>query len=331
MQKVLGLSDLIRLLSSELPPTTGQALAEFLENQPELFVGGCQMKCGALEMLSNQAAKTQSNGVPSSTYEWLSNAAAWFYTQNVASFDSDFANVLVKTSFDKDFDLNCIKRFEGNPIYIPLEKPCECKLGSHASFSKDTGTFLGVVVSVESTSQNWATMIYFNFLLISKFVDRDNTDWAISNFLVATRDGESFSIDKFLQSFKTFVLDDEGVAKEIIEKLVYLLSDEPEAIEWRHEVLDFVPQIRKHKRRASTIYAPRQPRVKRFGEAFGNEIRQASAAMGTDRSVKPHIRSAHWHTYLVGEGRSKRVIRWLKPIFVHSRQADPASTRIPAY
>jgi hypothetical protein len=204
MQKVLGLSDLIRLLSSELPPTTGRALAEFLENQPELFVGGCQMKCGALEMLSNQAAKTQSNGVPSSTYEWLSNAAAWFYTQNVASFDSDFANVLVKTSFDKDFDLNCIKRFEGNPIYIPLEKPCECKLGSQASFSKDTGTFLGVVVSVESTSQNWATMIYFNFLLISKFVDRDNTDWAISNFLVATRDGESFSIDKFLRHSRTF-------------------------------------------------------------------------------------------------------------------------------
>ena len=96
MQKILGLSDLIRLLSRALPPTTGQVLAEFLEKQPELFVGGCQMKCGALEMLSNQASKTQSNGVPSSTYEWLSNAAAWFYTQNVASFDFDFANVLVK-------------------------------------------------------------------------------------------------------------------------------------------------------------------------------------------------------------------------------------------
>lgn len=304
-------------------------MAEFLEKQPELFVGGCQMKDGVLEMLSEQREKT--SGLSSSSYAWLSAASAWYFTQNVASFDSDFAKVLVKTSFDKNFDLNCIKRFEGNPIYIPLEKPCECNLGTQANFQKEKGIFLGVVVSVESKSQNETTGIYFNFLLVSKFVGGDNTDWAISNFLVAIRDGESFSIEEFIHSFRTFVLDDEDVAKEVVEKLVYMLSDEPEAIEWRHEVLDFVPQIRRHKRRASTIYAPRQPRVKRFGEAFGNEIRQASAAMETDRSVRPHIRSAHWHTYLVGEGRSKRVIRWLKPIFVHSRQADPASTRIPAY
>ena len=148
---------------------------------------------------------------------------------------------------------------------------------------------------------DFMTVNSFDFLKVTGFIPE------VKSFGLICHDGgetEPYAIKETIKAFKDHVLDDDQVAEEVINKIVYMLSDEPEAIEWRHEVLDFVPQIRKHKRRASTIYAPRQPRVKRFGEAFGNEIRQASAAMGTDRSVRPHIRSAHWHTYLVGEGRS---------------------------
>jgi len=35
--------------------------------------------------------------------------------------------------------------------------------------------------------------------------------------------------------------------------------------------------------------------------------------------VRPraHIRRAHWHTYLVGAGRSERRLKWLPPIPVN--------------
>lgn len=43
------------------------------------------------------------------------------------------------------------------------------------------------------------------------------------------------------------------------------------------------------------------------------------------RQVRAHIRRAHWHAYLVGQGRSQKVLRWLHPILV-----KPSTEELPA-
>ena len=37
-------------------------------------------------------------------------------------------------------------------------------------------------------------------------------------------------------------------------------------------------------------------------------------------TVRPHIRRAHWHTFLMGAGREKRILKWLPPTFVKSAE-----------
>lgn len=49
--------------------------------------------------------------------------------------------------------------------------------------------------------------------------------------------------------------------------------------------------------------------------ASGTEY-QRSTATGTGRTVRPHVRRAHWHHYWVGEGRTRLEVRWIEPTFV---------------
>lgn len=45
-------------------------------------------------------------------------------------------------------------------------------------------------------------------------------------------------------------------------------------------------------------------------------------------SPRPHIRRAHWHTFLAGQGRCERRIRWLPPIPVNVANTDYLPTVI---
>lgn len=59
-----------------------------------------------------------------------------------------------------------------------------------------------------------------------------------------------------------------------------------------------------------------------MGEEFGSAIRtysaRASSLTAAKGTVRPHIRRAHWHTYLTGTGREKRILKWILPILVKS-------------
>ena len=53
-------------------------------------------------------------------------------------------------------------------------------------------------------------------------------------------------------------------------------------------------------------------------------------AVGTGRSVRPHVRRAHWHHYWVGEGRTRLEVRWIEPTFVlpeGKREVELATVR----
>lgn len=65
------------------------------------------------------------------------------------------------------------------------------------------------------------------------------------------------------------------------------------------------------------------------GIRYGNEIRinkRKIKALGEDQDkktshtkrspIRPHVRAAHWHTYLVGKGRTNRIVKWIPPVFV---------------
>lgn len=36
------------------------------------------------------------------------------------------------------------------------------------------------------------------------------------------------------------------------------------------------------------------------------------------KSIRAHWRTGHWHSYLIGKGRTERIIKWIKPVYVRS-------------
>lgn len=83
------------------------------------------------------------------------------------------------------------------------------------------------------------------------------------------------------------------------------------------------------------MFPPDQPRVWDVGARIGAALRaahldrqvEAHGEIGSGRqSPRPHIRMAHWHTYLVGTGKTERIVKWLPPIPVNIEDGDIVPT-----
>lgn len=60
-----------------------------------------------------------------------------------------------------------------------------------------------------------------------------------------------------------------------------------------------------------------------IGKSFESQMEEQHSSQniltirgGSTHTVRPHIRRAHWHHYWVGEGRTRREVRWLQPTMV---------------
>ena len=113
-------------------------------------------------------------------------------------------------------------------------------------------------------------------------------------------------------------------SSSMLQLLLYLCSEEPDMPEIEH------PQQRR--RLSGGVRSPEAPRVwdvgvrvstaiRRFnGKAtVATDNRESGAAPGSHASPRPHVRSAHWHTYWTGPRDAvfplrKPVMRWIPPL-----------------
>lgn len=118
------------------------------------------------------------------------------------------------------------------------------------------------------------------------------------------------------------------IVEPILSLVLYLCSQAAEIGDGPRRPGNPVP---KRLRDGWRLFAADGPRTWAVGVRLGAALRAAYHARETAReglgaSPRPHVRRAHWHTYLIGEGRSERVLRWLPPIPVNV--TDPA--QLPA-
>ncbi len=115
-----------------------------------------------------------------------------------------------------------------------------------------------------------------------------------------------------------------GVARQlwpIISLLLYLCADDCDFGADGARPTNPAPRKTQRGWRA---FPPDQARTWNVGTRLGAALRaayqrietQKDQAGGSDHRARPrpHIRRAHWHTYLVGEGRAARRVRWLPPV-----------------
>lgn len=98
--------------------------------------------------------------------------------------------------------------------------------------------------------------------------------------------------------------------------LLYACSAEPDSVRLAR------PPARKAGK-GRTRSTPR-PEVHQLGYRVGPELLAARAryerqpgGQRAGRTVRAHVRRAHWHTYRTGPGRTETAIRWLSPVLVH--------------
>lgn len=244
----------------------------------------------------------------------------WWYTKTVAQFDLDMLGELFDTD-DSELMVSleqCCK-FLGSPVLIPFEKP----------YHDDGADILGCIVGFATDDP-----IGFNglnsFVFLPVFMDPETE---LPNFAVGlarfnTRDKKQALPLRDLIGSVAEAQDDGSIPgfslyrKELTAKLAYLLTETPDV---NRCMSVSSPTIKRPRRRPETIFPPERPRFMPLGEEFGNLIRQyrgreAASGHTIHGTVRPHIRRAHWHTFLMGAGREKRILKWLPPTFVKSAE-----------
>lgn len=105
----------------------------------------------------------------------------------------------------------------------------------------------------------------------------------------------------------------------LVSLLLYLCSDEPE-VQDRDE-----PEARpgrpqpKRTKNGWRLFEARKPRIWTVGAGIGEALRRAAQDEATGRTVRAHVRRAHWHGYWTGaRGSDDRRFRyrWLSPMVV---------------
>lgn len=118
----------------------------------------------------------------------------------------------------------------------------------------------------------------------------------------------------------------------LVSLLLYLCAENADIGDGAGGPANPVPKRTKHGWR---LFPPDKVQGWAVGTRIGAALRRGSAetvsgdTSGTHASPRPHIRRAHWHTYLVGTGRSEKRVKWLPPIPVNVAdiEALPATVR----
>ncbi len=108
----------------------------------------------------------------------------------------------------------------------------------------------------------------------------------------------------------------------MLQLVLYLCSDEPDMPEIEH------PQ--KRRTLSGRVRPPEEPRIWDVGVRISNVIRRCrengvsyryddNVEPGSHASPRPHVRSAHWHTYWTGPRQAKfperkPIVKWIPPI-----------------
>jgi hypothetical protein len=109
-----------------------------------------------------------------------------------------------------------------------------------------------------------------------------------------------------------------GIFSVCLPHLLYAASDRPE-IGAPDPGIAQTPGNRKSSG-SSISYLPVGFRIGAVIDAAARDRNDTETHSSTGRTVAPHLRRAHFHTYRVGKGRQDEIVRWLAPIPINADQ-----------
>lgn len=228
----------------------------------------------------------------------LASVAKWRMTKGIYRFDPDLLRELTDTPMPNDAPCDIFRRIPEPCVWVDLGGACG--IDGYFAFFQDNLLCLNVDIGIG---------ILYPILAYTE----------AKNVGEATRIYEGTDRGRFELPIKTSAL---------FSTLLYLCSEEPD-YGGRQP-----PVYQEPKRSKRDGWIPKQkPEIWDVGVRLGAAIRQYQAserhtddAESTGRTVRPHIRRAHWHGFWTGPrkepAQQKFVHKWIPPIPVNVAQTD---------
>ena len=241
----------------------------------------------------------------------LTAIATWRYSQGVYRFDPAVFDALWTTKLSGDLPADVLLRLPEWSIYI--ETP-DKKLGESNLF--------GFWVHLEHDANNHRKELRFvldtDEMLVPVPVHIGN--WPLETALEkvmaeCARNIPSEMLAQFLDGANGSFFNPENLMP-MVSLVLYLCSDNPDFGADKKPVR---PKAKKTKKHGWRLFQAPGPTIWHIGERIGRLIRESRESVKTEgpgRSVKSHIRRAHWHGYWSGplSGPRRFDYQWMPPI-----------------
>jgi len=253
----------------------------------------------------------------------LAAIGTWRYTQGIYRFDNDVVKALTDTRLDGEIPTDLLLRLPEWCVYV--ETPGQKWHGAalHGFWAhvehdiKDSRPELRFLLDTEQGLM--PQILYIGPWSIEEAISR----WSREAENQALQMG--ISLDGVGSEF---IRASSMAIQPLLSMVLYLCSEEPE-IEDRDypEKRAHLPQPKRTKK-GWRLFPPPKPRIWSVGEFTGETLRREYATELTGRTLRPHLRRAHWHGYWYGPRNGERSFKckWLPPAVVGRTVDEKDST-----
>lgn len=268
---------------------------------------------------------------------------SWRLTQGYYKFDSSVISKLIETADVQPISTEVLLRLPEWVVYI------DAPLEINKRGGKFLGFFAGLVVSspIKSNISRDLTGIIEPYLRLGLVSDKAPDVPFVLDMPLKNGDTVHSAMSKY---WETLTLKHKEIRKHIgdsenpatvadeaakyftptysaaVSLLLYLCSQNADITCNGKEEFPAKPKPVKT-RKGDRLFVPSMPKIWDVGYRVGAEIRRAETMQrewqgGTHNTPRPHIRRAHWHTFLTGKGRSEQVLKWVPPTLVNMSGSD---------
>lgn len=250
----------------------------------------------------------------------VSSMCTWNATKGIYRFDKEIYDSLIKQKLDGDIPCECLYHLPEWAVYVEtpygivFEKKKVIGFIAHLDYNlvtseKGKETDLQFVTFLEGEKEPRAYGLPIGFGTIENAVDE------VRNIDKKAAENSNVRIE-----YNSTNSECKDAITSMIQLLLYLCSEEPD--------MDSIQHPKYRKSISGTVNGPREPRTWDVGVHISTTIRKyreqekseyTEECSHTHQSPRPHMRSAHWHTYWTGPKTEKQipVIKWLPPIPVN--------------
>lgn len=246
----------------------------------------------------------------------LAAIGTWRYSQGIYRFDPDFYNAIIDTVPSGDLPSEVLYRLPEWSLYI--ETP-----GAKWFSSDMHGFWVHLEWDVNTQRHELRLLLNSDGQLIP--VPIHIGQWTLTESVDrAIGEARKQSLNAGIGALLPVELAEKMAAQlySIVSLLLYICSDEPEIDDERTPGESPKRPQAKRTKQGWRLFPADKPRVWNVGADAGEALRNSGIYESDGRTVKPHLRRAHWHGFWKGprDGDRKFIYKWLPPTVVGTKK-----------